>query len=140
MIEDYARALADKVDEVLPQWVERCVHRFLPDADATAAGEQARAEVGGAVRTLLLADVDEQRANPLAVLRGAVRYPTEVLQAAGVAPVERDDFARDRFPDDVYDLTPASFADIDEQLADLGVAWGAAKAFTHRQRHAGGGQ
>ena len=50
-------------------------------------------------------------------------------------PVERDDFAREAFPDDDYDLTPASFADVDPSLFEPGVAWGAAKAWTHRQRH-----
>lgn len=138
MIEEHARALADKVDEVLPQWVERCIRSRLPQADGAAVAEaaaQARTEVGAAVRALLMTDVDEQRANPLALLRAAVRYPTAVLLAAEVPPVERDAFAKERFPDDVYDLTPASFADVDEGLADLGLAWGAAKAFTHKQRH-----
>jgi hypothetical protein len=50
--------------------------------------------------------------------------------------VERDDFQRDRFPDDVYDLVPTSFADFGPDVADAGIAWGAAKAWTHRQRHA----
>lgn len=139
MIEQHATALADKVDEVLPAWVERCIRSRLPAADdaaVAAAAAQAQREVGAAVRALLMTDVDEQSANPLALLRDAVRYPTAVLRAAGVAPVERDDFSKDRFPDDVYDLTPASFADIDADLADLGLAWGAAKAFTHKQRHA----
>ena len=70
----------------------------------------------------------------MAVLRRAVRYPTEVLAAAGAAPVERDDFAIDRFPDDVYDLTPASFGDIHPDLQTPGLVWGAAKAFAHRRR------
>ncbi len=40
-----------------------------------------------------MSDIDEQRTTPLALIRGAVRYPTEVLRAAGVPPVERDRFA-----------------------------------------------
>ena len=137
-IEAHARALADKVEVVLPGWIEQCVRRRWPDADAAAVADaagRATAEVGPAVRALLMADVDHQQTTPLALLRAAVRYPTEVLRAAGIPPVERDAFSKDRFPDDVYDLTPASFADVDEELADLGVAWGAAKAFTHKQRH-----
>jgi hypothetical protein len=58
-----------------------------------------------------------------------------VLRSAGVAPVERDDFQRDRFPDDAYDLVPVSFADLGPEVAEAGIAWGAAKAWTHRQRH-----
>ena len=72
--------------------------------------------------------MDEQRTGPLAVIRTAVRYPTEVLAAAGVGPVQRDEFAERSFPDDVYDLAPASFADLDPALHEPGLVWGAAKA------------
>ena len=115
--------------------------RRLPGADdtvrvaAAAAGARARAEVGAEVRALLEQDIDEQRTTPLTLLRGAVRYPTEVLRAASVPPVERDRAQERLFPDDVYDLTPATFADVDPLLADPGLAWGAAKAFTHLRRH-----
>ena len=104
-------------------------------AAAREAGQRAREEIGGAVRTLLFADVDEQRGNPLALLRRAVRYPTEVLHAAGAPVVERDKFSRERFPDDDYDLTPANWSDVHPSLQDLGLTWGAAKAFVHKQRH-----
>lgn len=146
VVEEQAQALAEGVEAALPGWVERSVGRLLvayrgaADADemeaAREAGARARSEIGARVRALLESDIDEQRTNPLSILRDAVRYPTEVLRRAGVPPVERDDFAVARFPEDDYDLTPASFADVDPALADLGVAWGAAKAWTHRQRHA----
>lgn len=102
---------------------------------AVVAGEQAGAEVGAGVRALLETDVDEQRTTPLALIRRAVRYPTEVLLAAGVPPVPRDPFAERVFPDDIYDLSPASLADLDPDLAEPGLVWGAAKAFVHRRRH-----
>lgn len=140
-----AEALADAVEATLPGWVERSVERRLvgwsggadPAAmtEARAAGEAARQEVGAAVRALLDQDIDEQRTNPLALLRAAVDYPAGVLRRAGVPPVQRDEFSETRFPDDVYDLTPASFADIDPSLQDPGLAWGAAKAWAHRRRH-----
>lgn len=134
----YASALADGVDEVLPAWVLRTV-RSRADAwrpglgaalapAAIEAGARAAAEVGGAVRRLLVADVDEQATGPLAVLRGAVAFPTEVLAAAGVPGVVRDEFAERAFPADVYDLAPASFADLDPSLHEPGLVWGAAKA------------
>jgi hypothetical protein len=87
------------------------------------------------VRALLERDVDEQATTPLSLLRGAVRYPTAVLRRSGIPPVERDEVQAQLFPDDLYDLTPASFADVDPALADPGLAWGAAKAFAHIQRH-----
>jgi hypothetical protein len=102
---------------------------------ARAAGAGARAELVPRLRALVEQDVEAQRTNPLAILRDATRYPTEVLRAEGVTPVERDDFQRERFPDDVYDLVPTSFADFGPEVADAGIAWGAVKAWTHRQRH-----
>ncbi|MEA3077862.1 MAG: hypothetical protein QOF60_2770 [Actinomycetota bacterium] len=138
---EHATALADAIEDALPKWVERCVRSRLshprPEDEAAIADAAARAreEVGGAIRTLLLTDIDEQRANPLALLRAAVTYPTKVLLEAGVPAAERDAFSRSRFPDDDYDLTPATWSDVDPALADLGIAWGAAKAFEHKQRH-----
>jgi hypothetical protein len=143
--DDLGQALADGIDAALPIWVIRCVERIMrawaadvpPDVAtaAVAAGEQARADVGGEIRRLLAADIDEQRTTPLALLRSAVRYPTGVLRSAGVPPVERDRFASNSFPEDDYNLSPASWADVDPALSDLGIAWGAAKAFDHKRRH-----
>ncbi len=148
-VASYAGALADGIERALPGWVQRSVAEVMtawagtvaPDvaAAAEAAGHQAAATVGPRVRALLEADIDEQRTTPLAILRAAaVRFPTEVLAAAGVAPVVRDQAAEELFPDDTYDLVPASFAEIGPELADLGLYWGAAKAFEHKQRHGGG--
>lgn len=141
-IDQYARALADGIDAALPGWVVRCVERrvgTLSDevrAAAVAAGEDARQETGGAIRRLLSADIDEQANTPLTLLRAAVRFPTRVLRDAGVPPVERDRFATAAFPADDYDLSPATWADVDPGLTDLGIAWSAAKAFEHKRRHA----
>ncbi|HEX6595944.1 MAG TPA: hypothetical protein VF045_03360 [Acidimicrobiales bacterium] len=143
-IDEHATALADAIEAALPGWVERSVRLRLGgptgqvETAAAEAGRQAASEVGGAVRRLLEADIDEQATTPLALLRGAVRYPTAVLRAAGVAPVPRDAVQERLFPDDVYDLAPASFADIDPSLLEPGIRWGAAKAFVHKQRHGGG--
>jgi len=147
-VQEHATALADAVVAALPGWVERCVVRILaawrpgesPPADvmeqARAAGVRAAEDVGPRVRALLAADIDDQRSTPLALVRGAVRYPTEVLRTAGVAEVERDPMQVRLLPDDPYDLSPATFADIDPTLADAGMVWGAAKALAHRRRHA----
>ncbi len=142
-VEPHATALADAIVAALPGWVERCVAARLPSpnreaaAAAEEAGRRAAIEVAHEVRALLAADIDEQRTTPLALLRGAVRYPTEVLEAAGVAPVDRDPVQVRLFPDDLYDLAPANFADVDPALAEPGMVWGAAKALAHRRRHLG---
>jgi hypothetical protein len=141
----YGAALAEALQAVLPGWVERSVvgvaqragHPVDDDllSEAHRAGIEAEHRVGGQLAELLALDVDEQRTNPLSLLRGAVAYPTAVLRHAGVVPAGRDRFAVERFPDDDYDLSPVSFADIDPSLVDLGIQWGAAKAYVHRTRH-----
>ncbi len=137
-------ALGDAIDAALEGWVRRAVTErcrqagvTLDDrADATiaTAAAQCRAEVSPRVRALLAADLDDQRSTPLALLRRAVVYPTEVLRSLGVAPVDRDEFAVRAFPDDVYALSPASFGDLDESLHEPGLIWGAAKAHVHLAR------
>lgn len=138
-LEAVADALADGIEAALPGWIERTVERLVVAwtgapagvdvrADAAAAGRAAVDDVGPRLRALLATDVDEQRGTPLAVVRGAVRWPTAVLRAAGVPEVVRDTFAERAFPADVYDLAPATWADLDPALAEPGLVWGAAKA------------
>jgi hypothetical protein len=135
----YARALADVVVAALPGWVERSIaERFRawsgdePSDALQAAGRVAAAatvdDLEGPLRELLDEDVDVQRSNPLAVVRRAVVWPTAVLRAAGVPPVVRDAQAERLFPDDDYDLTPASFGDLHPDAHEPGLEWGAAKA------------
>jgi hypothetical protein len=145
---EYGRALADAIEAALPSWVVRSVEGRWRDWQGTdpslelvdaarVAGERARADVGSAVRELLALDVDAQRVNPLTIVRRAVSYPTEVLRGAGMPPIVRDEFDERAFPDDVYGLTPASFAEVDRSLHDPGLLWGAAKAHAHLVRRRG---
>ncbi len=145
-MDEHAAALAAAIEDVLPAWVERSVVAVMvaagvePSAgvmaDAAEGGRRAAIEVGAEVRALLGLDIDEQRSTPLTLLRGAVRYPTEVLARAGVEPTgERDDVRVRLFPDDVYDLSPAAFADLDPRLTEPGLVWGASKAYEHLRRH-----
>ena len=147
-------ALADAVAVALPEWVVGCVASVLDAYDAAggvllpsagpraavltradAAGAAAAHEVGEAVRALARTDVDEMRTTPMAIVRQAVVVPTAVLAEAGVPPVERDRFASERFPADVYGLTPGSLALVDPALRAPAAAWGVAKAAAHRARH-----
>jgi hypothetical protein len=141
----HADALADALVAALSGWVERCVGvrcaqagvDLTPTVAAAAAdaGRRCTEDVGGRVRDLLSMDVDAQRTTPLSLVRDGVRHPTEVLRAAGVPEVVRDEFAERSFPDDVYGLAPATLADITPELHELGLVWGAAKAHVHRRRH-----
>ena len=144
VVESTAIPLGEAIERALPGWVERSVTRLAVafhgrvddevQVAAAEAGQRAAIEVGREVRDLLALDIDDQRTTPLTLLRGAVRYPAEVLRAAGVPPVVRDEAQERLFPDDDYDLAPANFADVSPDLADVGLAWGAAKAYTHLQR------
>ncbi len=60
---------------------------------------------------------------------------TAELRALGVSPVPRDAHSIQLHPDDIYDLTPATFAEIHPSLHEPGLAWGAAKAHVHLRRH-----
>jgi hypothetical protein len=135
-----ADELAAALDGAIAPWVERSVVRLVtayrgevpPDVLASArdAGRRARAEVGSELRDFLALDVARQATNPLAILRAAVRYPTAVLRDAGVPPVRRDEFKEQAFPDDVYDLAPATWKDVGPALQEPGIVWGAWKAKT----------
>jgi hypothetical protein len=130
------------VDRTLPAWVVAKVTfiadawgrldpatRARVDADAVVAGDAARARVVAALRDLFATAPAEQRTTPLEIVRTAAREVTEVLAAAGIPPVERDEFAERAFPDDHYDVTPATLADLGEDdLAPLQLVWGLAKA------------
>lgn len=83
---------------------------------------------------LLALDVDDQQSNPLSVLRSAVDGPTALLRSHGVEPRPIDPFLVERYPDDVYGLGPATWADIDDELHEPGITWGAWKAMTVLQR------
>ena len=142
----YAEALVEAAGEAIPRWVARSVAGTLAAQGAVPADEQdideqvrtaseAAARDGVArLRALLVTDVDEQAGTPLAVLRSLVAYPTAVLRRAGARPVARDEFRQRSFPDDPYDLSPASFADVDPALHEPGLVWGAAKAHVHLAR------
>ena len=145
VLAELAAALADGVDAALPSWVETNVRRLLVAffgtaeadvlAEARTAGLAARDDIGPRLRALLDTDPDQQWTNPLSIVRTAVVYPTAVLRAAGVPAVVRDPQAEAQFPDDDYDLTPTKFVDIDPDLHEPSLAWGAAKAFIVKSRH-----
>jgi hypothetical protein len=99
------------------------------DADAIAAGDAATTRVVAALRDFFVTPPAEQRTTPLEIVRSATRDVTAVLSAAGIPAVERDEFAERAFPDDLYDVTPATLADLgDDELGPLQLAWGLAKA------------
>lgn len=138
-VEDLRISLA----ECVPRWVERSVlavvrHQELDTGRARQLLEERSTQVVSAVLTeldaLLDTDVDEQRGNPLAVLRRHVTVQTAILVELGATPTARDPFDERIAPDDIFGLGPANWADVHEDLAEPGLVWGAWKAATILQR------
>ena len=139
-MDEYVQQLADAVAAAVPKWLVRCVITtarrlgVVPTAQMQADAEEMSRTTAplviAALNDLLATDVDEQTTNPLSVLRLAVRHPTEVLERLGVTHPHRDEFAVRSFPGDVYGLSPATWADVDESLQEPGLIWGAWKAKT----------
>lgn len=105
------------------------------EAATAASGTAAAAHVLARLADLLAADVDGQATTPLEVVRGIVPHATEVLDRLGVPAVARDPFKEHRFPEDRYDLVPASLGALGHDVGEAAVVWGAAKAMAHRRRH-----
>jgi hypothetical protein len=139
-----ARQLVEAVAACLPGWMRRLVDdrctsagRPLSDVERTVLDERLSAAAATTIARLtelLATDVDQQRTNPLAVLRASVAEPTAVLADLGVPPVRRSEFDERVLPDDRYALAPATWTDIDESLHEPGLIWGAWKAATILQR------
>lgn len=124
---------------VIPDWLRRITVQAAAagGVDATAVDDSLTAMIdaesrrlGAEVSELLASDVDDQRTNPLSLFRSAVVAPTEWLRSMGVPPPPPDRFVAERFPEDVYGLGPATWADIDPRLHEPGLVWGAWKAMT----------
>ncbi|HTN99873.1 MAG TPA: hypothetical protein VL068_04290 [Microthrixaceae bacterium] len=145
MFRRYSQELADAIDSHVEGWVVSSVIRrcaaagveLTPELEAAldSAARCCRAEVGTQMTALLTSDIDAQRTTPLAIIRSSIHYAADILARAGVGPVERDEFERRSFPDDIFGLSPASMSDVDESLAEPALVWGAAKAHIHRSRH-----
>ena len=138
MLRDHGAALVGAVEAALPAWVDRMLRGLVSDHVIAATARATVDDVVPRLRGLLARDVDDQRENPLAILRDAVRHPTEALRAAGVPappPGAQDRFAAEHFPGDDYGLTPMTWRDVDESLHEPGIIWGALKARASMARH-----
>jgi len=140
----YAVALGDAFAQIAESWFMRLVETQAPGATAQVPVarqlQSAAHDTVTELRALLTVDIASQRVGPLEILRrSVVGVPTDILRSLGAQPAQRDEFARSNFPDDLFDLTPASFGDVDPSLHEPGLVWGAAKAHVHlrRRREAG---
>jgi hypothetical protein len=142
-VDDYSARLLQTVSAVAGPWAVRLVDERLTangllglvpeESRLSAVAETERLAIDG-LRELLELDAEQQRTNPLAVLRAATAPIGQFLASVGATPVERDEFDRRSFPDDDYGLAPATWADIDASLLEPGIEWGAWKAATIIER------
>lgn len=133
------QVLREMLHDCIPSWLAGKMNEVLcQQGREGAVVEDSVTDVVESVSTTLLAqldellatDPDEQRANPLAVVRAALQVPTEFLLQAGAQPVARDEFSQQANPDDLFGLAPATWSDIDPRLHQPGLEWGAWKAAT----------
>ena len=104
---------------------------------ARRRGGGRRAELGPELRRLLASDVDRQWANPLDLVRRAVSHTRpRCWPPPGCPPWCGTSTTRAHFPDDVYGLTPRTFADLDPSLREVrpGVGGGQGPASMVRHR------
>lgn len=138
---DFAADLANRVDAALEGWVRRTLVSAAAAGGAQVVADEisavvaeTRTKVMPELRRVLTADVDAGAGNPLAALRAGVGPMTERLQTWGAAQPPRDDFLERQFPGDPYQLGPAAFSDVDPDLHEPGLVWGAARAHVHLRR------
>ena len=148
LMEESGAAILAGVDRLAADWVVRVVTALIDAwgrldvaarsqtlARARLAGQAGATRVGVELRTLFATDPSGQRSTPLEIVRTLRFEATAVLEAAGVAPVERDPFDARSFPDDEYAIVPRSLADLgDDELAPMLMAWGLGKARVLRAR------
>ena len=135
--------LVDAARRLAPGWLVRTTTTAAArsgleidadDRELAAVVDRAVTELLAALTELVATDVDEQRTNPLSLFRQAVAGPNALLLRRGARPPTADRFSADHFPDDVFGLGPASWSDIDPELHEPGITWGAWKAMTVLQR------
>ena len=137
-LEPYPQALYDAVMVAVEGWILGRMQVLVGTSESAVKGESvdlirnAAHSVAELVRTDLLAllstDVDEQRMNPLHILRACVAPATSALHTLGVPKAARDQYEESAMPDDVYALGPLTWRDLGEDVHDAGINWGAYKA------------
>jgi len=132
-VDDLLNTAASVVRPWLSSLVQRNIGAHTTD-ESDQLIESSSTALLEALARLLATDVDAQTANPLALFRASTVPITAWLQRQGVAPLQRDPFANEKFPADVYGLFPARWDDIDPSLQSPGITWGAWKAMTILQR------
>lgn len=132
ILEPYQAALMSAVEAAAPAWIRGRLVEIAGDAsvDIDAVVDHVVAEMTRELFGLLCCDVDQQKDNPLHVLRRATRSASQALLVAGVVPPVRDEFEVRAMPDDLYAIGPLTWRDLSDDVHEAGITWGAWKAAT----------
>lgn len=134
---DIARHLEQALVHVIPEWLRSAAAAICSTVDPAAldaAITQVMSNLEPELARVLHADVDAGVGSPLAAVRAATAPITAVLIGAGATPPARDEFDVRAFPNDLFALGPAAFADVHVSLHEPGLVWGAARAHIHLRR------
>lgn len=136
-LEGYPLALHAAVDAAFEGWyrgritaIASASGAVMDDADTARVSAEAARWVRNELAAFLAVDVDEQRTNPLHLLRSASRFATELLDGAGAVRPPRDEFETRAMPDDVFAVGPLAWVDLGDEVHEAGISWGAWKAAT----------
>ena len=141
LMAEISARLVEASARALGPWVEAAVAQRAGDraaelaSAATAAGERCAEEVPAtmtAPRTRHRRNAPPRSAS--SARRAATQLPCWLRPAFRLLPGPFDERAN---PDDRYEVGPATWADLGEEVGELGIAWGAAKAHLHKRRHLG---
>lgn len=136
-LEGYPLALLCAVDAAFEGWYRGRVMSVaattgvrVDEKDAARVSAQAAQWATDELAAFLAVDVDDQRTNPLHLLRSASRFATDLLDAAGAARPARDEFETRAMPGDVFAIGPLAWVDLGDDVHEAGINWGAWKAAT----------
>jgi hypothetical protein len=139
-LESYPRDLFMAVIHAVPSWVARRMLEIASHGGVSAGADFMEAiesvskltmqQISGDLLALLTTDVDQQRFNPLQVIREANVFANQSLAMLGVPVPPRDEFDTKVMPHDSYAVGPLTWKDLSEEVHDAGISWGAWKAAT----------
>ena len=139
-LESYPKDLFMAVIHAVPSWVARRMLEIASHGGVSAGADFMEAiesvsretvqQLSGDLLALLATDVDQQRFNPLQVVREANVFANQSLAMLGVPVPRRDEFDAQVMPHDHYAVGPLTWKDLSEDVHDAGITWGAWKAAT----------
>ncbi len=139
-LESYPKDLFMAVIHAVPSWVARRMLEIASHGGVSAGADFMEAiesvsretvqQLSGDLLALLATDVDQQRFNPLQVIREANVFANQSLAMLGVPVPRRDEFDAQVMPHDSYAIGPLTWKDLSEDVHDAGISWGAWKAAT----------